>query len=730
MAADADTPAPATDKTALIAEAKSYLELCAKRDSDNREAGLDDLRFLAGDHWPAKVKRERELDGRPCLTVNKLPTFLHQVTNDQRQNVPGIKVSAVDSNADIETAKVVQGWIRHTEYISNADVAYDTAVNSAAAIGVGYFRIVPQYCSEDSFDQDLRFRRIRNSFTVYFDPLSEEADGSDQRRCMITGKMARTEFTREYPNAEVTTQGFSAGVGDQSNLDWIGQDFVRVAEYYRIEQTPATLIELSNGEVGFEDELVQLPAGVTITRKRSSSRSKVMLYKITALDILESTEIKCKWIPVFPVYGDEIDIDGKVVRSGLIRNAKDPSKMYDFWMTSATEEVALRPKTPYIGAEGQFEGYEDDWNTANTRSYSYLEYKPVTLDGQLAPPPQRQPMADVPNGMLTMSMHASDNIKATTGLFDSSLGARGNATSGIQERSQQRQGDMANFHYADNLNRSVRHAGRCLVDMLPHYIDGTRLLRIMGEDDEISSVMVNQPIPPEQQQKDPVTGAVKTVLNDLTIGEYDIVVKAGPSYSTLREEAADAMIQVGKSWPKLMDVAGDKVIRSMDWPGADEIADRVAKTIPAELRDDEEEQDAPVVNTPKGPIPVEQAAQMLQEMDQQIQQMGQQLQEAQSGIAKARVDADSRARVASINADSAAQVAEINAVSKSDVAELNGLIQMLLAKMQPPPVLAAAVARDVTGNDSIRPAPGAGSGNQAPLAQPPMGSPSGQEIAP
>jgi hypothetical protein len=717
MADEADKLSPATDKAALIAEAKAYLELCAKRDSDNREAGLDDLRFLAGDHWPAKVKRERELDGRPCLTVNKLPTFLHQVTNDQRQNVPGIKVSPVGNGSDEKTAEIVQGWIRHTEYASNADVAYDTAVNSAAAIGVGYFRLVTDFCSEDSFDQDVRFRRIRNSFTVYFDPLSEEPDGSDQRRCMISGKMPRIDFTRDYPKAEATTQGFANGIGDQSNIDWLGTDFVRIAEYYRIEEAAATLIELSNGETGFKEDLVEMPPGIKITRERKSSRSKVMLYKITALDILESTEIKCKWIPVFPVYGDEIDIDGKVIRAGLVRNAKDPSKMYDFWMTSATEEVALRPKTPYIGAEGQFEGYEDDWGQANVRSFPYLEYKPVTLDGSLAPAPARQPMADIPNGMLTMAMHANDNIKATTGLFDSSLGARGNATSGIQERSQQRQGDMANFHYTDNLNRSVRHAGRCLISMLPHYVDGTRLLRIMGEDDSISSVMVNQPIPPEQQKPDPETGAIQKVLNDLTIGEYDVTVKAGPSYSTLREEAADSMIEFGKAWPKLMDVAGDKVVRAMDWPGATEIADRLEKTIPAELRDDgEQDKDAPVVNTPRGPIPVDQAGQMLQEMDQQMQEMGAQLKEAQSGIAKAKIDAESRERVA-----------EINAVSKSDVAELQGLIQILIAKMQPPPALAADVAQDL--NDSSRPAPGAGT-EEGANAQPPMGSPTGQEIAP
>jgi hypothetical protein len=415
-------------------------------------------------------------------------------------------------------------------------------------------------------------------------------------------------------------------------------------------------------------------------------------------------------------------VDGKVIRSGLIRNAKDPARMYNFWMTSATEEVALRPKTPYIGAEGQFEGYEDDWNQANTRSFAYLEYRPVSLDGILAPPPQRQPMADIPSGMLQMAMHANDNIKATTGLFDSSLGALGNARSGIQERQQQRQGDVANFHFSDNLARTVRHAGRCLVSMIPHYYDATRIVRIMGEDGKIKHTKINSPIPPEEQEVDEQGQAIKTILNDLTVGEYDITVKAGPSYDTLRQEALDSMVEVAGKWPKLMDVAGDKVIKVMDWPGAEEIAERVARSIPPEIRGDEEGKQSETVDTPKGPIPLDQVGPMLAQMDQQMQQMGQALQEAQSGIEKAKIDAASRERVA-----------EINAVSKSDVAELTGLVQLLIAKMQPPPQLVAEAFTEgdgaqpsTSGEPRSMPDPGVDSAQQGEAT--PSGENDGQEI--
>lgn len=664
---------PSQTDAEIIAAAKAHLASSITAEGDQRDEALTDLRFLCADQWPEKAKRERELSGRPALTINKLPTFLHQVTNDQRQNVPSIKVSPVDGKTDPEVAEIIQGMIRHIEYDSNADVAYDRAVNSAAAIGFGYFMLETDFESPKSFDQVVKFKSIRNAFTVYPDPASVEPDGSDQKRCMISWRMDRATFKEDYPEAELTDSGFETGIGDSTNKDWLDKDFIRVASFYRIESQAATLVQLSNGETGFEEGLVELPPGITVTRSRPSARLTTMLYKLTALEVLERTEIKCPWIPVFPVYGDEFDLDGEIVRTGLIRNARDPQQMYNYWMTSATEEVAMRTKTPYIGAEGQFEDHEEEWDTANVTNYGYLEYKPVALEGILAPPPQRQPMADVPNGILTMALHANDNIKATTGLFDSSLGARGSATSGVQERQQQRQGDVANFHYADNLNRSVRHAGRCLVPMLQAYYDGARIARVMGEDQKIKPVGINQPIPPEQQTMDE-SGAIAKVSNDLTVGEFDVVVKAGPSYSTLREEALESMVQLAGDWPKLLEVAGDKIVENMDWPGAQGIAKRLKKTMDPAITQGEEDdgkEQEPMVQTPKGPIPLPQAGQMLAEMDQQIQAMGAELTDAKAGITKAKIQAEAQIKAA-----------EIGAVSRSDVAEIQGAVALLTQKVE------------------------------------------------
>lgn len=666
-----DTPTQNDD--ALLKEMREYVDHAVNADSDNRNNARSDLVFLAGEQWPAHIKAQREREGRPCLTFNRLPTFLRQVTNDQRQNKAGIKVHPV-GESDVKKASVQQGMIRHIEYSSNADIAYDTAVNSAAATGAGFWRLVTEYESPMSFDQVIRFKRERDAMKVYFDPNSVEADGSDSKRCAVVWDMAKTDFKRAHPGVDIPT---GSEIGQQVQPAWMNDQYIRMVEYYYFEQKKATLYLLGDGTTTVEKP----PAAVNVVKTRPTTIPQLKWIKtVGGTKVLEKTDIMCKWIPVFPVWGNEIDIDGKVIRSGIVRDAKDPAQMYNFWMTSATEEVSLRPKAPYIGAAGQFEGFEEQWGQANTRTFSFLEYNPVEINGTLAPAPQRQQMADVPVGMLQMAVHAADNIKAVTGLFDSSLGAHGSATSGIQEREQQRQGDNANFHYTDNLNRSIRHCGRCLVDMIPHYYDGQRVVAILNDDDTIGSAEINKPMtgpqgePLDQQGQpivDPLT-QVQGILNDLTVGTYDVTIGSGPSYATQRQESAEGMQKLATAWPKLMDIAGDEVVAGMDWPGADKISARIKKTIPGNLTQGEDGKDDQ--GPPQLPPEVEQA---LQNADQMVDQLQQQLQESKSGLDKARIDAESRERIADADNATKLRVAEIQAGAVMDKEELISLRQQL-----------------------------------------------------
>jgi hypothetical protein len=692
----------------LLKQIRDFTDSAIKAETSNRTEAVADLKFLAGDQWDEAIKRARQLEGRPCLTFNRLPTYLHQVTNDQRQNKVGIKVHPVGHGADEKGAEIYQGMIRQIENNSNADTAYDTAVASAASIGFGFWRLITEYESPTSFNQVIKYERIRDALKVYFDPASVQADGSDSKRCVIVSDMARAEFDRTYPGKLDACRTALTAIGNQVQPGWMTDSMVRVVEYYYFAYEAKTLYLLGDGTT----TTTEPPAAVVVKNKRQTQIPQLKWVKACAGAVLEQTDIMCQWIPVFPVWGEEIDIQGKVVRKGIIRDAKDPAQMYNFWMTSATEEVSLRPKTPFIGAEGQFEGHEKKWAQANKRSFAYLEYKPVTIDGVLAPPPQRSPMADVPAGMLQMALHAADNIKAVTGLFDSSLGARGNATSGVQERQQQRQGDVANFHFIDNLHRSIRHCGRCLVDMIPKYYDAARVVEIMRETGQIESMPINQPATNEAGQpvdKDgqPVVNPlqqVQHVLNDVTIGQYGVTFDAGPGYATQREETQASIIELGGKWPKLLDVAGDVVVENMDWVGAEKIARRLKASVPQELTAGDEGEDGKPAGPPPLPPEIEQH---IQQADQFIDQLQKQLQEAQAGhqaaLDKARLEADSRE-----------EVARINAQGRADVEELKGMVSMLLQHMAPPAALAAAAMQ----TEESRPAASQAAEPAQTLAQP------------
>lgn len=663
-----------TAKNDLLDEAKKRLQLCISADDGDRADSLDDLRFgLGGEYqWDDGDVRQRELDSRPCLTTNTIPAMVHQVTNDVRQNRQSIQVHPVDDGADVETAEVIEGLIRHIEYDSGADAAYDTALDTGIKIGFGFFRLTTEYCNPLSFDLDMKIKRIRNPFSVYIDPAAQEADGSDMRFAFVTSKMGKDEFKLSYPNRDPSQDYLAAGTGDNAN--WIGEDYVRICEYYYVKETADTLVLLSDGKTILKSELGTnaMPFGIAATKERPTLVRKIMWAKLTALEVLEEAEIPFDWIPIFPVYGDEVDLDGNVTRFGLIRNAKDPAQMYNYWLTSATEEIALRTKAPYIGAVGQFEGMEDDWASANSRAFPYLEYNPVTVDGSLAPAPQRQPPADVPSGFIAMAGLARDNVKAVTGIYDASLGNRSNETSGIAIRARQHQGDVGNFHFSDNFTRAIRHLGRCIISGIPKVYDAPRVARILGADSQAEHVKINTP--GTKQVKDPETGemkAIHTIINDLTVGKYDCVVTTGPAYNTLRAEAADSMVQMAQSWPKLMEVAGDKVVRSMDWPGASDIADRIAKTLPPGIADGDDQQEA-MVQTPKGPIPAQQAGQLIAQMDHTLEQMHAELEKLESGMAKAELDASTKIKIA-----------EIQNAGSLDVAELKGMIDMLKAQMNP-----------------------------------------------
>ena len=593
------------DAADVLARMRKRLEQSLSAYSESRDSELDDLRFMAGSpdnrwQWPQEVLATRgavqgqTINARPCLTINKLPQHVRQVTNDQRQNRPSGKVIPVDDKADIEVAEVFNGMVRHIEYMSDADVVYDTACDNQVTYGEGYFRILTEYCDETSFDQDLRLQRIRNSFSVYMDPHIQDPCGSDAEYCFITEDMPQSEFERLFPDAEPISSIAIRGVGDEAMSQWIMEDTVRIAEYFYAVYEKATLHLYPNNQTAYagSPEARQMEMmGVRPLRTREVDIRRIKWMKTNGYEILEENDWPGKWIPVIRVIGNEFEVDGRLYISGLVRNAKDAQRMYNYWVSQEAEMLALAPKAPFIGYAGQFEGYEHQWKTANTQNYPYLEVNPDVTDGQGAvlPLPARAQPPLAQTGLIQAKMGASDDIKSTTGYYDSSLGETSNERSGRAILARERQGDTGSYHYIDNLARAIRYGTRQLVDLIPKIYDTQRIARIIGIDGETDTVRI------DPTQAEPVreirdqAGIIIAKIYNPSVGKYDVAVTTGPSYLTKRQEAMDAMGQILQANPNLWAVAGDLFVKNMDWPGAQEIAKRLQKTIEPRLLEDEED---------------------------------------------------------------------------------------------------------------------------------------------
>ena len=616
---------------ALLTEARARFETCQSAWSEDRQRYKDDTLFASGKQWPENILQERERKRRPALTVDKLSQYIRQIVNDARQNRPSVNVSPVDGFGDPEVAKAFQGIIRHIEQRSNADIAYDTALECAVKGGFGYIRVLTEYAGDDTFDQDIRIQRIRNPLTVWLDQDHQEPDGCDLNYAFVTEDMPAKVYEAKYGKKASTADWES---DEYKDSDWFG-DHVRVAEYWWREETDRNMHLLEDGTLTNDDEIeLAMSEGIEIPPIRETRvvpQSKIMWARINGAEVLEGPqEWPGKFIPIIPVWGNEEDIDGTLRHTGLIHNAKDAQRLYNYSRSAFAERVALAPKAPYVAAAGQVDEYADEWNSANEENRSVLRYDPLDIAGHPVPPPMRQQASDVPTGFSEDMRLAEHDIRAAVGMYEASLGQKSNERSGIAIRARQQRGDTATFHYHDNLSRAIRHLGRIMVDLIPKIYDTPRVIRILGPDGEAAQAQIDPNLPQA------VVHQGGQAIYNLGAGRYDVTVSAGPNYQTLRQESAERMSQLLQNDPTLMQVIGDLWVKNQDWPGAQDMAERLKLMLAPPIQQYEQQKGQippeaiPMVNQMQQQI--QQAEQIMQQMQQQMQELAGENEQLKSGV--------------------------------------------------------------------------------------------------
>lgn len=563
IATEEETATTPFDKHDFLREARNRFEEAQTAERGNREKMVESLRFYLGGNgqWPDQAVADRTREKKPIITINRMPGFVNRILGEIRRNKPSIKISPVDSGTDPGKAKIIEGIIRHIQSRSNASQAYKTAAFFQVVCGYGVLKVKTEYAHDDTFDQNIVIARVKNPFTVYLDPNAEQITKSDMEWAFESETIKKEVFKKKYPNA--STAEFDQGFHGDELSNWYSQDNVRIASYWCRKKEEKEIVLLENGVVlEINEENADAIKNSFIVKQRKVLCHRVYNYKISGNDILEGAkEFPSRYIPLVPVYGEEINLEGETHYKGLVHDLKDPQRLYNYWRTTGVETLALQPKTPYKLTQKQIKGYEHMWQAANSASLPFILYN---SDPDAPGAPQREQPAQTNIAFFQEAQICDGDMKAISGIYDASLGNKSNETSGVAIANRDKQSETTNFHFGDNLTTAIEQIGHVIVDMIPRVFDSERAVRILGDEDEEQTILINS-----------------GEMDSLAVGKYDINVIVGPSYASERAEAAENMISLLQAMPIVGEAAADVVVGSMDWPGADKIAERIRMVLPA-----------------------------------------------------------------------------------------------------------------------------------------------------
>lgn len=624
------------EKREIVPEAKERYELAKATYSSQRALAQEDTKFYLADsdngwQWPENIKMNRsEIEHRPCLTINLTAQHCNQVINSIRQNRPAAKVRPVDDNSDKKTAEILEGLIRNIHNYSNSDDAHDLAAEHGVAGGEGYWVVRTRYESDTSFNQIIVVDQIPDPSMVYIDPFAKNIDRSDADWGFIFEDVSKEYVRRKWPDINPSSWA-------EDTQGWVRKDSVRIADYFYCEYEDDVLYQLPTGESELKSKIppqileqLDLMVAAKVLSTRTTKRKEWKICKLVGgeSEPVEMTDWVGTTIPIVTVIGKELTVNGEVIRKGLVRDLKDPARMVNYSFSSAIESIALQNKIPYMAPAEAIEGYEQIWDSANIDNRAYLPYNHVDDSGNPIPAPSRQQGTQLATAQIQMLQIATEQMRGASGQHNASMGIKSEASSGIGIQRLKQQSEVSTFHFPDNMARALRYEAQILVELITSgkILDTRRVVRILGIDGKEQHAVLDPNAQQPYQESDGITEGDITRIFNPTIGRYDVAIDTGPSYMTQRQETAANVTEIAARNPQVMQLAGDLVFRSLDFPLADQFAKRFEKSLPPGLKEEKGQPQIP----PQIQQAMQAAQQQIQQQDKVIQQMQAELQKNQT----------------------------------------------------------------------------------------------------
>jgi hypothetical protein len=638
-----------SEETKILELAKKRFDRSVDAFSPSYTKAIEMLKFKHGEQWSTAQKKAREAAGRPTLTINEMSKFSRLICGEMRRNKVQIKASPASKTGSRANAEVIAGLLKNIEYQSSAETIYDHAGKMLVDCGFAAGRVLSRYTNDedDPFLQELYFEALDNPFSVHPDPDAKDSRFySDGEFLFIDSPMLRADFIEEYGEDAIGTVTDST-TGTECER-WYDNDSVIVREYFYKEYKIKKMVRLSDGQnmekgeaekfiantaqtllqvkadqdtkrteamaanIPFDEQEVDPTEVPTIVKERSIKIPHIKWLKITATKILEANEWPGTLIPVAFATGEYTNIAGERRYDGLFKDSMDPQRLINNSYTSLWEIVSLMPKAPWQATAKMIEGYETDYLAANAENFPILKYKKDNdFPGQK---PERTYHGANPTAMYTILQECKQNLKDSVGMYNADVGDQGPEVSGKAILARQAPGDTSTYIYHDNRAGFVAQLGKIANDALPGFYDTERDVGVRGFNGKSSTVPINTTVAKVmrtmQENPERYSGidkkafnkakrkGIETPFNNIAEGKYEVFITTGPAYQTQRQEAAENIMKTAQVAGKIRRDDLWHLVNTLDFPGAEEWADSIRKSVPPGVLPEQEDVEPPQPQPP------------------------------------------------------------------------------------------------------------------------------------
>lgn len=531
-----------------------YIELAKKCDA-----------YYRGEQWDEADIAALEAEGRPALTINTILPTVNTVLGEQ---------STRRADVQFKPRRGGEAEVAHTLtklYMQIADnnkldwVEQQVFSDGLIMDGRGYFDVRMDF--SDHVEGEIRIT-AKDPLDILIDPDAKDYDPKTWNEVFETKWMTLDEIEELYGKKKAEELRFIAENGNsfgrdsieyeenrfgdlESTDDYLGAGIPGDDEYRNVKAL--RVVERQHRRMHRVDCFVDPDTGDQRDVPEAWTDAKAKKFaKQYGLGIISKVKRKVKWtvtcdkvvlhddwspynnftiVPYFAYFRR-----GRPF--GMVRNLLSPQEQLNKIASQELHIVNTTANSGWMVESGSLIGMTaDDLEEHGAQTGLVLEYNRGSN-----PPLKIQPN-QIPTGLDRIAQKAALNIKTISGVNDSMLGTDSAEVSGIAIQAKQNRGAIMIQVPLDNLRKARHYLAEKILECIQTFYTEQRIIQVTNEDDPLRprEPMIINEMTPEGR-----------IINDLTLGEYDVVVATAPARDSFDEvQFAEALNlrQVGVAIP-------------------------------------------------------------------------------------------------------------------------------------------------------------------------------------